>query len=142
MNVLIQALTDRLGYPHLEAAAIDGFLQGQPQPVALFFSGDPDKAPESNDVAVVLPELVHHFQGRFGAAVITDPGPQLQAHYGFSRWPALVFMLGRQHLGSIVRVQNWSDYLGEIETILQAEPHALPGFPIPVVSQTSGCSTQ
>lgn len=142
MNVLIQALTDKHGYPRLEAAAIDGFLQGQPQPVALFFSGDPAKAPESHDVAVVLPELVHHFRGRFGVAVITDPSPRLQARYGFSRWPALVFMLGRRHLGTSARVQNWSDYLSEIDTILQAEPHALPGFPIPVVNQTSGCNPQ
>lgn len=140
MTILIDALTDKHGYPRLDAHEIDSYLSQQQQPVALFFSGDPVKVLESNDVAVVLPELVQHFDGRVDAAVVTDTNPKLQARFGFSRWPALVFMLGKEYLGTISQVQNWSDYLVEIERILNATPTPLPGFPIPVVNDSSGCN--
>ena len=140
MNVLIDALTNRYGYPRLEATTIDAYVSQQQHPLVLFFSGDPVKVPESNDVAVVLPELLQHFNGRLQAAVITDTNPKLQARYGFSRWPALVFMRGEKYLGTISQIQNWSDYLVEIERILNETSSPLPGFPIPVVNEAGSCS--
>jgi hydrogenase-1 operon protein HyaE len=53
----------------------------------------------------------------------------------------LVFLRDGEYLGVITQVQNWDDYLREIQRLLDSEPVRAPGFKIPVVSEpASGCS--
>ena len=102
----------------------------------LFFTGDPTKFREANDVAVILPELVQAFQGLLRPAVVArSVEVKLQMHYGFKAWPALVFLRDGGYLGTITGVQNWTDYLQKIQFLLASEPSRPPGFEIPVVGE-------
>jgi hydrogenase-1 operon protein HyaE len=126
------------GYPELDEATLAPFLAEQEHSV-LFFTGDPKQYPESNDVAVILPELAARFADRFRVAVVVREAElPLQKRFPFSSWPALVFLRGEHYLGAITRVQNWGDYLAEIERLLGAEPLHVRGLGIPVVTAAAG----
>lgn len=119
---LIDNLSERHGFPLLTEAAVDAFI-GERENVVLFFTENPTQYPESNDVAVILPELLKAFGGQLDAAVIhRDAERALQPRYGFSQWPALVFLRRGQHLGTISRVQSWEHYVREISALLQESP--------------------
>ncbi|MGX5845133.1 hydrogenase-1 expression HyaE [Mesorhizobium sp. ArgA1] len=98
----------------------------------LFFSGDWERLGESNDVAVILPELAAAFQGVFQPLVV-DRGCErkLQAIYRFSAFPALVFLRDGEYLGVITRVLDWDDYLRETARILSLDVSTPPPFPMP-----------
>ena len=131
---LIQQMMERHGYPLLDAAGVDEFAAAHEE-VVLFFTEDPDRFPESNDVAMILPELVKEYGHRFAAAVIDREAQRpLQARFGFTEWPTLVFLREGRYLGHVSRVQNWVDYIVQINAILQSRPmEKAPGFGIPVV---------
>ncbi len=140
-SVLINRMIEQYEYPVLTEENIDEFINNQDECV-LFFTENPTQFPESDDVAMILPELVKEYQGRFSAAVIAQASQRkLQSRYGFNEWPSLVFLRKGQYLGTISRVQDWADYLSMINEILSSQPKQAPGIGIPVVqSSTSGCS--
>jgi len=132
----IRRLTEHHHYPLLDEANLDAYV-AQRDHMVLFFSENPAKFPESNDVAMVLPELVKAFAGRLEAALIAPAAQQaLQRRYGFNQWPALVFLRRGEYLGAITQMRNWEEYLREIDRLLRAEPNNPPGFAIPVVGET------
>lgn len=136
-STLIDNLVKAQGYPLLADQDLQPFLNGHTHSV-LFFTEDPDRYPESNDVAVILPELMKVFGDRCAAAVVRrDAEKHLQKRFGFSAWPALVVMRGEDYLGAITRVQDWGDYLAEMARLLAAEPTRPPGIGIPVVEERS-----
>ena len=129
---LIENMIQQYAYPVLSEESIDDFI-GTQEECVLFFTEDPVRFPESNDVAMILPELVREYGGRFGAAVISQASQRsLQARYGFREWPTLVFLRDGLYLGHISRVQDWFDYIVKINDILTSEPKADPGFEFPV----------
>ncbi len=131
----IRRLTERHHYPVLSDVSLDRYA-GLQEHLVLFFSEDPARYPESNDVAMVLPELVKAYAGRLQAALVERSAQQrLQSRFGFNQWPALVFLRRGEYLGVITQIQNWEDYLREIDRLLNAEPVAPPAFPIPVVTE-------
>ena len=135
-HVLIDRLIDELGYTEVNAANHDEFV-GQAGMNVLFFPGDPAIVKDATDVAVVLPELVKAFGGRLRAGVVTDTfgdGKTLKRHYGFSHFPALVFLRDGGYVGTICRIQDWSEYLGTISEFFAAPTRRPPGFKIPVVT--------
>ncbi len=133
----IRRLTEVHHYPALNEETIDAFLREHDE-VVLFFSENPAKFPESNDVAMILPELVNAFAGRLkGAHIAQEAQHMLQSRFGFSHWPALVFLRRGEYLGVITQMQNWDDYRRDIERLLQSEPTSAPGFTIPVVDASS-----
>jgi hydrogenase-1 operon protein HyaE len=136
-SVLIRKLYEEYGYPLLDQATLEPFLAANDD-VVLFFSERPENYPEANDVAVILPELMKQFEGRLRAAVIA-PGSQhnLQKRYGFLRWPALVFLRHGEYLGAITQMKDWSEYLIEIERLLDSEPTRAPGIGVPVVEASA-----
>jgi hydrogenase-1 operon protein HyaE len=139
-SVLIQNMIEQYGYPQLDEAAHDLFIQ-QHQECVLFFTEDPIRFPESNDVAMILPELVKEYGDRFAAAVIDQSAQRkLQTRYGFNEWPSLVFLRDGKYLGVISRVQDWISYLTQINQILSSQPKTAPGFAIPVEQGASACS--
>ena len=132
---LIQSLTDQHGIPRLSADDVEAFITSHHQ-VMLFFTENPVQFPESNDVAVVLPELMKVFGDQIAPAVVaTESQRELQKRYGFKTWPSLVFLRNGEYLGVISRVQNWSDYLQQIKSILGSEPSRPPTIGIPVVEE-------
>lgn len=121
---LIDRLITGLGWPLLGRAELPEFIDSQGEAV-VFLTGDPRKELESNDVAVILPELVAAFGHRFRAGVVSrefeaEAKPLLGTH----AVPSLVFFRDGRRLGAIPRVRDWDDYLARIEAILAgaAEP--------------------
>ncbi|MCK9395509.1 MAG: hydrogenase [Methylobacter sp.] len=125
---LITQLQTRHGYPLLNADSYDSFVYGN-ESVVLFFCNDPVQFPESNDVAVILPELVKTFNGRLQAAVIEKSiERELQARFRFTGWPSLVFLRNGEYLGVITGIRSWQEYKQETAGILASEPTEPPGF--------------
>lgn len=136
---LVQNMIEQYDYPVLTEETLGGFLDSH-EGVVLFFTENAKKFPETNDVAMILPELVGAFAGQFSAAVISLPDQRkLQMRYGFSEWPTLVFLRKGEYLGAISRVQDWTDYLDKISQILASESTKAPDFMLPV-SSAGGCT--
>ena len=132
-------LIDRLiedGYPEITLENHDEFVTS-PGMNVLFFPGDTSTVKDATDVAVVLPELEQAFDGRLRPGVVTDTfgvGKALKQKYGFSHFPALVFVRDGDYVGAICRIQDWPEYLDKISDLLVAAPRRPPGFSIPVVT--------
>ncbi len=127
MHPLLRRLLDDCGYPEVDLDN-HGDFAGRPGINVLFFPGDPKRFRDTTDVAVVLPELVKAFEGALHPGVVTAAaGKPLQQHYGFELWPALVFLRDGEHLGSICRIHNWSDYLQKIGDLISGPARPLPG---------------
>jgi hydrogenase-1 operon protein HyaE len=135
-HALIERLLIEYGYAKVALDNHDEFV-AVPGMNVLFFPGDPAVVKDATDVAVVLPELVAASQGRLRPGVVTDTfgdGAVLRRHYGFTEFPALVFVRSGEYVGTITRIQDWGDYLQRIEQLFAAAPRRPPGFSIPVVS--------
>lgn len=119
---LISTMCSKYGYPLLTEETIDDYLLQHGQ-VVLFFTENPLHFPESNDVAVILPELMKIFGTRLEAAVIDrDSERVLHKRFGFKGWPSLVFLRSGQYLGVITRIRDWDEYVREFEQILDSGP--------------------
>jgi hydrogenase-1 operon protein HyaE len=132
-NPLIDRLSEELNYPLLDLSNIDDFLSDNNHSV-LFFTEDAKRFAESNDVAVVLPELISIFPELVPAVIARDDEKKLQSLYGFMSWPALVFMRGDKYLDAITGIQDWGEYLEQIKTILSSETSRPKSIGIPVVN--------
>ena len=120
---LLRRLVDELGWPELQSAeALEAFL-ARPGLVALFVPGDPAKNLETNDAAVILPELVTAFSGAFTCALVADP-IERAVRQRFDVWPtpSLIFVEGGEIRGAIPRVRDWDDYLARARMIVDARP--------------------
>lgn len=137
---LVNRLIDELGYPLLNANNFQDFISAASFSV-LFFTEQPKRFPESNDVAVILPEIIRAFPQLTPAVISTEYEKTLQGRYNFNVWPALVFLKGGRYLAAITKVQDWDVYMAEINSILALEPKRDPGIGIPVVSNpiSTGC---
>jgi hydrogenase-1 operon protein HyaE len=136
-HILIERLLEELGYEHVALDNHDDFVAAEGMNV-LFFPGDPTTVKDATDVAVVLPELVAAFAGQLRPGVVTDTfgdGKVLKRQYGFSHFPALVFVRGGDYVGAISRIQDWADYIEQVGKLLAAPPRRAPGFSIPVVTE-------
>ena len=133
---LIDRLTAKFGYGEVSLENHDEFVAA-PGMNVLFFPGDPQTVRDATDVAVILPELVRAFDDRLRPGVVTDvfgDGKELKHRYGFSEYPALVFVRAGEYVGAISRVQDWDAYLRRVAELLEAAPRRAPGFAIPVVT--------
>lgn len=128
---LIEALVARHGFAVVDEASLDAFLDANEHAV-LFFPGDAERLVESNDVAVILPELKKAFGSRLAPALVAkDSERQLQRRFRFNAFPSLVFMRRGGYLGVLSRVLDWSDYMTEIPAILARQPTEPPPFKFP-----------
>ncbi len=135
-NVLIDRLLTEFNYPEISLDNHDEFVHQQGL-VVLFFPGDAETVKDATDVAVILPELVDAFDQRFNPGVVTDTfgaGMTLKRQYGFTHYPSLVFVRDGEYVGTISRIQDWSDYLSKIQSFFTAPVRRAPGFSIPVVA--------
>ena len=109
----------------------------------LFFAGDPERYPESLDVAAVLPELMKAFPDRFRVGLVRPEAEvTLQVKFGFGTWPALVFLRAGAYLGVLAGMRDWDEYLRELPVLLAAPPSRPPSLGVAVRGQAGGgCST-
>lgn len=138
---LLARLLHECGYPLLDADNLDAFCDA-PGDAVIFCAGDPVQHPECLDVAVVLPELMRTWPGRFRAA-LADPGlePALQARYGFTRWPSLVFLRDGAYVGVLSGIQDWAVYLARIQELLVSQPGRPPsvGIAVNATAHSAAC---
>ena len=144
MHPLLARLFTQHGYADITAASIDAFV-AQPGHAVLVFTEDPLRVRETLDIAVIVPELVRAFPGRFRVGVLMPESARLlQARYGFRRWPALVVLSDGKHVGAIDGLRDWDEYLTELLRLLDAAPTRPPTIGIPVKTadaDTRGCSS-
>jgi len=128
---LLQSIIERENY----RVVTDDDLDAAAEPnlfTMLFVAGDAERIAESNDVAVVVPELDKAFEGAVTVLIADrDSERDIQRRYRFNAFPALIFLRHGEYLGCIQRVQDWTDYLREIPDILAREPSNPPPFKFP-----------
>ena len=123
---LVRALHERHGLPRLGAADIDGFLAGAPAYALILFAGDPRQRLESDDVAVVMPELLAAFGGRFRGAVIAREAEEgLKSRFGVVMAPSLVVTRGGETLDVIAKIRDWSEYVAKLSAALAPDAPAM-----------------
>ncbi len=128
---VIQAMLERTGYPALAGPELDAFIDNN-ETVVLVFAEGIKRRPEADDLAVILPELVDAFPGRFKVAVVPFTAHrELQLKYRFLKMPTLVFLRDGDYLGTISGVLDWADYLADIEQILTSDVSEPPPMPLP-----------
>ncbi len=128
---LLTAILARHGYPVVTEETLEAEAASRPISV-LFFPGDWKRHGESNDVAVVLPELDRAFQGELRPMVVSrDAERALQCRYRFTAYPTLVMLRTGAYLGAISRVQAWTDYLTGLAALMEGEPCEPPPFAFP-----------
>ena len=123
---LIRALHERHGLPSLDETNVDAFL-AEGGPALLLFAGDPKQRMESDDVAVVLPELLKAFAGRFrGAVVALAAEDKLKARFQVVMGPSLVVARGGDVLDVITKIRDWSEYVARLSAALAPDAAPLP----------------
>ncbi len=133
----IARLVSDNGYAEIDVAGFEGFA-GEAAEGILFFPGDPERYPESLDVAAILPELSKAFAQRFNIGLVRrEAETALQAKFGFGVWPALVFLRGGAYVGTLTGMRNWDEYLSEIGALLAAPTCRPPSVGVAV----EGCLT-
>lgn len=120
-SLLIEQLTEKYHYPLIDESTLDEFLQTHHEAV-LFFTENPVRYPESNDVAVILPELMKLYGSRLAVAVVSREAEiAFKPRFGVRQWPSLVFVRDGEVLGVIGKVRNWDEYQLEIDRVLAGE---------------------
>ena len=140
MSALIEALATRHRLPTVDAGTIDLFLQpaaGESEHVLLFFTGDAAQRNDTNDVAVVLPELLAAFGRRFRAAVVSRRDEDaLKGQFQVMVMPSLVVTRGQTVLNVIPRIRDWSEYVEILQAALDPAAPAMQPITRPRVEIT------
>lgn len=130
-SALIRALTEKHGLPVVDANSVEAFLApaaSEPAHAILFFTGDPKQRSESDDVAVVLPQILAAFPGQLRAAIVARAAEDaLKGRFHVVVAPSLAITRGAAPLGVIPKIKDWSDYQRLIRAALA--PDAAPLAP-------------
>lgn len=119
---LIARLTDEFGWPNLSHMSDVAEFIRRPGVHCLFVPGDAKRNLETADAAVILPEIVQAFQGRFDCAVVADTvEEEVREAARVFKTPLLLFYRDGEKIGDIPKVRDWSDYLARVGHILARE---------------------
>ncbi|MDD4881527.1 MAG: hydrogenase [Gallionellaceae bacterium] len=112
----------------------------EPGDQVLFCGGNPVQYPECLDVAVVLPELLAIQAGRLQAAVVApELEAAVQARYGFTRWPSLVFLRDGDYVGTLSGMLDWTVFVARFGEMLDTAASRPPTIGIPVTAAATAC---
>ena len=131
---LLSRLVEQTGAAVLDRETFDTWAN-QPGVAMVVFADDPDRAKETLDLAVIVPELHAACRRRFRVALLPPAVARaLTARYGFARWPAFVMLRDGRYLGAVDGIRDWGVYMAEIERLMAAEPTRPPTVGIPVAA--------
>jgi hydrogenase-1 operon protein HyaE len=123
---LVRDLFARHGCTEVGAENIDAFT-ARPGHTLLLYLEDPVRVRETLDLAVIVPELVRAFPGRFAVGVLLPVAARaFQPRYAFRRWPAFVMLKGGQYVGAVDGLRNWDEYIAEVARLLAAPTRPPP----------------
>ena len=129
---VIAQLFAKHGFAEVRAESFAAFTQA-PGHALLLFAEDPYRIKETLDLAVILPEVVRAFPGRFAVGVLLPEAARaLQPRYGFRLWPALVMLKDGQYVGAVDGLRDWDEYVEDIARLLAAAPVRPPAVGIAV----------
>jgi hydrogenase-1 operon protein HyaE len=132
VHPLVEQLFSRHGFTRIDNTTLDAFAD-QPGHALLVFTEDPLRFKETLDLAVIAPEVVRAFAGRFRAAALLPADARKAAsRYGFARWPALVVLKDGHYVGAVDGLRNWEEYVEEVQRLLESEPTRAPSIGIAV----------
>lgn len=138
LHPLISQLFAKHGFMEVAAETVDAFGR-QPGHALLLFTEDPLRIRETLDLAVIVPQLAQAFPDRFRIGVLLpEAARQVQARYGFRRWPAFVMLRDGAYVGAVDGLRNWDEYVQEVTQLLEAAPTRPPTIGIAV--KTTGSS--
>jgi hydrogenase-1 operon protein HyaE len=123
LSAPLRRLLQMPGISALGQEEVEGFTaQGL---TALFFTGNPTRYPEIDDLAVVLPELLKEFPSQFRVGVINpDAEKKLAVRFKISVRPTLVFLRDGAVVLSLPRMRDWVVYIEEINKLMTPEQAA------------------
>lgn len=130
-SALLTSIIVREGLEVISDAALDE-AAGNEVFSMLLIAGDANRLAESNDVAVIFPEIAKALDGNVTALVAAfDSEREFQKRFRFNKFPCVVFLRYGEYLGVIQGVRDWSDYMTEISEILLRDPSEPPPFRLP-----------
>lgn len=131
---LVKRLIEQHGARLLDEPGFDAFVAEAGEGV-LFFTEDPARFREVNDLAVILPEVRRAAGRPFRIGVVP---PELAnakaATWGVRRWPALVFVRAGGWLGNVDGLRDWAEYVHLATELLDGPARPLPARVIPVAA--------
>ncbi len=134
----IARLFDKHGYAEVTLADRDAWL-ARPGRTLIVFLEDPARYRESLDLAVIVPEIVRAFPGRFAVGVaLPDAARALAVRYGFRRWPALVMLADGRYVGAVDGLRDWGEYVDAVGDLLDAAPTRPPTIGVAVAGDDAG----
>ena len=129
---LIAQLFAKHGFTEVRAENFAAFTEAAGHTL-LLFTEDPIRIKETLDVAVILPEIVRAYPGRFAVGVLLPAEARaFQPRYGFRRWPAFVMLKDGQYVGAVDGLRNWAEYIEDVARLLAAAPTRAPTVGIAV----------
>jgi len=138
---LIAQLFSKHGFAEVTAEGFAAWTEASGRALLVFIE-DPGRQKETLDLAVIAPELVHTFPGRFRVGVLLPEAARaLSVRYGFRRWPALVMLADGKYVGAIDGLRNWDEYLSEMARLIDAAPTRPPTLGIPVKGDGEGAGS-
>lgn len=128
-SALIRALSEKHGLPIVDASSLEAFLApavGEAAHSLLFFSGDPKQRGESDDVAVVLPQILAAFRGELRGAVVARAAEDaLKGRFHIAVVPSLAVVRGATPIAVLARIRDWAEYVRVIRAALAPDTPAL-----------------
>jgi len=140
---LVAQLFGRHGFTRVDGANFDAFAS-RPGHALLLFLEDPGRFKEMLDIAVIVPELMRAFPGRFAVGVLLpEAARRFQARYGFNHWQALVMLNDGRYVGVIEGLRDWEPYVEQLTALLAAAPTRPPtvGIPVRGAAPPTGCTS-
>ena len=138
---LVERLFSKHGFAEVTRETFSAWTERAGRTLLLFIE-DPGIYKETLDLAVIVPELVRAFRGRFVVGVLLpEAARELSVRYGFRRWPAFVILADGKYVGVVDGLRNWDEYLEEVARLLDAEPTRPPTLGIAVKGGGDGAGS-
>ena len=134
-------LSQQHGCTVLDADSFDDFINA-PGEALILFADDPQRVPETWDIAVILPELIKGLTHKPRVGLLPPTAAHaVSARYGIRLWPALLATRGGAYLGVVEGLKDWGVYAAQIPQVLAAPESRPPsiGIPVQTVGATASC---